>query len=268
MNDFIENPILDTLSASGKSRLQPMLEAKGLTKSFGGLLATKNVSLHVNSGESLGIIGPNGAGKTTLLNLLTKEITPDQGSVFLDGNCIDRLSIHKRVIAGLARTYQVPRPFHDLTIQEHIRVGMMPNRLLDLLVHGADDEKEQEIAESVGLGGERSQRYPYELAMGDLRRLELVRTLATEPSVLLLDEVFAGLTVGEIEQISDLLTNRRATHSTTYMIVSHDLKALEPLVDRVLVINFGEVMAEGTFREVVADKDVQNAYLGTGWEQE
>ena len=103
--------------------------------------------------------------------------------------------------------------------------------------------------------------------MGDLRRLELVRTLATEPRVLLLDEVFAGLTVGEIEQISDLLTKRRETHNTTYMIVSHDLKALEPLVDRVVVIHFGEVMAEGTFRDVVADKDVQKAYLGTGWEQ-
>ncbi len=268
MSYFTENKGFDTLSATSENRPQPMLEARGLTKSFGGLMATKNVSLHVNPGESLGIIGPNGAGKTTLLNLLTKEITPDQGSVFLNGNCIDRLSIHKRVLAGLARTYQVPRPFHDLTIQEHIRVGMMPDGLFDMLLHGADDEKELKIAESVGLGGERAQQYPYELAMGDLRRLELVRTLATEPSILLLDEVFAGLTVKEIDQISELLTNRRATHSTTYMIVSHDLKALEPLVDRVVVINFGEVMTEGTFREVVADTDVQNAYLGTGWEQE
>ena len=267
MNDVAAKQEFDQLSTTGENHQPNALEARGLMKSFGGLIATKNVSLFVKPGESLGIIGPNGAGKTTLLNLLTKEITPDQGSVFLNGHCIDRLSIHKRVLKGLARTYQVPRPFHDLTIQEHIRVGMMPDGLLDMLFHGADEEMEQKIADSVGLGGKRSQSYPYELAMGDLRRLELVRTLATEPRVLLLDEVFAGLTVGEIEQISDLLTKRRVTHNTTYMIVSHDLKALEPLVDRVVVINFGEVMAEGTFRDVVADKDVQNAYLGTGWEQ-
>ncbi len=243
------------------------LEARGLTKSFGGLTATNNVSLHVKSGESLGIIGPNGAGKTTLLNLLTREINPDQGSVFLDGCCIDHLSIHKRVLAGLARTYQVPRPFHDLTVREHIQVGMMPDRLIDMLLEKSDSDREQAIAESVGLGGERSEKFPYELAMGDLRRLELARTLATEPKVLLLDEVFAGLTIGEIEQISHLLGQRRKSHNTTYLIVSHDLKALEPLVDRVIVINFGEIMAQGSFQEVVSDKDVQNAYLGTSWEQ-
>ena len=243
------------------------LEARNLMKSFGGLRATKDISLKVQAGESLGIIGPNGAGKTTLLNLLTRELNPDSGSVFLNGECIDRLSIHKRVQAGLVRTYQVPRPFHDLTIQENIRVGMTPDSLTDMLMHGADYETEQAIAESVGLGGRHITRHPYELAMGDLRRLELARTLATEPKVLLLDEVFAGLTVGEIEQISNLLTERRSTHNTTYMIVSHDLKALEPLVDRVLVINFGEVMAEGSFREIVSNKDVQNAYLGAGWEQ-
>ncbi len=252
----------------GQEQPVQSLEAQGLTKSFGGLTATRNISLHIRNGESLGIIGPNGAGKTTLLNLLTREVHPDQGSVYLKGHCIDALSIHQRVAAGLARTYQVPRPFHGLSVREHIRVGIMPNGLLDMLRHGGDREAEVAIAESVGLGGEQLEKYPHELAMGDLRRLELARTLATAPQVLLLDEVFAGLTVGEIEHISTLLSSRRKTHNTAYMIVSHDLRALEPLVDRVVVIHFGEVMIEGTFGEVVRDRDVQNAYLGTGWEQE
>ena len=242
------------------------LEAIGLVKSFGGLKATNNVSIHAKIGESVGIIGPNGAGKTTLLNLLTREIDMDAGSIFLEGMRIDQLPVHSRVKAGLARTYQIPAPFGELTVQENIRVGMMPDDLWQMLFAGADESAEQEIAESVGLGG-NFRGLPRELAMGDLRRLELARTLATQPKVLLLDEVFAGLTVREIKQISGLLMKRRQTHNTTYLIVSHDLKALEPLVDRVIVINFGEVMAQGTFRQVVSDKDVQNAYLGTGRER-
>ncbi len=243
------------------------LEAKALTKSFGGLRAMNEVSLHVDAGESLGIIGPNGAGKTTLLNLLTSEIAPDSGSVFLDGRCIDSQAMHSRVKSGLARTYQVPRPFEGLTVKEHIQVGMMPDLIWKMLRKGTDKEREAEIADDIGLDEVQQSLYPYELAMGDLRRLELARTLATGPKVLLLDEVFAGLTVGEIEQISNLLGQRRKTHNMTYMIVSHDLKALEPLVDRVVVIHFGEILTEGTFQEVVRDKDVQEAYLGTSWEE-
>ena len=257
-----------TIPAAGRDKSEcPALEAIGLVKSFGGLKATNNVSIHAKTGESVGIIGPNGAGKTTLLNLLTREIDMDAGSIFLEGMRIDQLPVHSRVKAGLARTYQIPAPFGELTVQENIRVGMMPDDLWQMLFAGADENTEQEVAESVGLGGKRFRGLPRELAMGDLRRLELARTLATQPKVLLLDEVFAGLTVREIEQISGLLMKRRQTHNTTYLIVSHDLKALEPLVDRVIVINFGEVMAQGTFRQVVSDKDVQDAYLGTGQER-
>ena len=241
-----------------------ILDAVNLSKSFGGLQAAKAVSLHASAGETVGIIGPNGAGKTTLFNLLTNEIKPDEGSVTLDGINIDRLAIHQRVKIGLARTYQVPRPFSKLTVRENIRVSMMPDSILGMLHNGIDLDHERRIAESVGFSERQLDQLPSELAMGDLRKLELARTLATDPKLLLLDEVFAGLTYGEIDQISQLLVRRKETHGTTYMIVSHDLKALAPLVDRVIVIHGGSVLTQGTFDEVVGDPQVQDAYLGTG----
>lgn len=241
-----------------------MLEAKDLSKSFGGLKALQQVTLRAEFGHSVGIIGPNGAGKTTLFNLLTGEIKPDSGHVSLDGVSIDTEPIHKRVKLGLARTYQVPRPFAEISVRENIRVSMMEDKLKHMLRFAWDDTGEQEIAESVGFTAQQLDQLPSELAMGDLRKLELARTLATNPKVLLLDEVFAGLTYGEIEHISNLLIERRKTHGTTYLIVSHDLKALQPLVDDVLVIHGGNLIKKGTFDEVVSDPQVQNAYLGTG----
>lgn len=241
-----------------------ILEAIGLTKSFGGLLAAHGVALRAKSGETVGIIGPNGAGKTTLFNLLTNEIKPDKGTISLDGVSIDGMPTHERVKMGLARTYQVPRPFSKLSVRENIRVGMMPDSILGMLNHGMDASGEEFIAQSIGFTARQLEQFPSELAMGDLRKLELARTLATDPKLLLLDEVFAGLTYGEIEQITEFLVNRRQSHGTTYMIVSHDLKALAPLVDRVVVIHAGKVLMEGKFDEVVKNPEVQDAYLGTG----
>ena len=239
-----------------------LLEAKNLTKSFGGIRAAKGVSIEVYEGETVGIIGPNGAGKTTLFNLLTNEIKPDSGSVKLAGENIDLLSIHERVKAGIARTYQVPRPFSEMSVRDNIRVSMMPDDLWKMIRHGGDMHAEQLIAESVGFHSSQLEQMPFELAMGDLRKLELARTLATNPKLLLLDEVFAGLTIGEIEQISELLMRRKNSHETTYMIVSHDLKSLAPLVNRVVVINQGAILTQGTFDDVVSDPHVQEAYLG------
>ncbi len=244
--------------------MRKALKASNLMKSFGGLHVAKNVSLQADSGESVGIIGPNGAGKTTLFNLLTSEIKADGGSVALDGINIDSLSIHERVRVGLARTYQVPRPFSGLTVRENIRVSMMPDSIFKMISGTTDANNEWRVAEGIGFEPKQLEQLPTQLAMGDLRKLELARSLATDPKVLLLDEVFAGLTYGEISQISKLLIERRKSHNTTYVIISHDLKALEPLVDRVLVIHQGEVLTEGTFREVVSNPQVQDAYLGTG----
>lgn len=243
--------------------MKPQLEINNLCKSFGGLVATNGISFSIAAGESVGIIGPNGAGKTTIFNLLTNEIRPDSGTIKLNGRNIGSKSTHQRVRMGLVRTYQIPRPFSGLTLRDNIRISMLPDNLWDMLRNGPDRAFEQTTAESVGLHKEQMNCFPSELAMGDLRKLELARALITNPGILLLDEVFAGLTYGEITQISTLLRERNASHGTTYLIVSHDLKSLAALVGRVIVINFGEILAEGLFDTVLEKQAVQEAYFGS-----
>lgn len=237
------------------------LNVDNLVKCFGGLVATNKVSFDVADGESLGLIGPNGAGKTTLFSLIMGEHRVDSGHIKLQGNDITNKPVYARIAAGVSRTYQVPRPFSDMNVGENIRVGLMPDSLWKMVMEPANPQRELELALSVGLTEEDVYRHPSELAMGNLRKLELARTLATNPRVLLLDEVFAGLTASEIEQITDLLNCKRE-EGLTYVIVSHDLPSLKPLVDRVIAINQGTVIAEGGFDEVMQSSEVRSAYLG------
>ena len=238
-----------------------LLAVQDLSKTFGGLSAVKNLSFCVSEGETVGLIGPNGAGKTTIFNQIMNEFRPDSGEIFFKGEAISRYPTHERVKLGIARTYQVPRPFSEMTVGENIRVGMLPDNLWKMVTEETDEALEIEIGRSVGFDDHQIAQQPSELAMGDLRRLELARTLALQPSLLLLDEVFAGLTLGEIEQISELLVERKK-YGLTYVMVSHDLRSMAPLVDRVIAVSFGEIITEGTFDEVVNNKIVQEAYLG------
>ena len=238
-----------------------LLAVQDLSKTFGGLSAVKNLSFCVSEGETVGLIGPNGAGKTTIFNLIMNEFRPDSGEIFFKGEAISRYPTHERVKLGIARTYQVPRPFSEMTVGENIRVGMLPDNLWKMVTEETDEALEIEIGRSVGFDDHQIAQQPSELAMGDLRRLELARTLAIQPSLLLLDEVFAGLTLGEIEQISELLVERKK-YGLTYVMVSHDLRSMAPLVDRVIAVSFGEIITEGTFDEVVNNKIAQEAYLG------
>ena len=238
-----------------------LLAVQDLSKTFGGLSAVKNLSFCVSEGETVGLIGPNGAGKTTIFNLIMNEFRPDSGQIFFKGEAISRYPTHERVKLGIARTYQVPRPFSEMTVGENIRVGMLPDNLWKMVTEETDEALEIEIGRSVGFDDHQIAQQPSELAMGDLRRLELARTLALQPSLLLLDEVFAGLTLGEIDQISELLVERKK-YGLTYVMVSHDLRSMAPLVDRVIAVSFGEIITEGTFDEVVNNKIVQEAYLG------
>jgi len=241
--------------------LTDLLAVQDLSKTFGGLSAVKNLSFCVSEGETVGLIGPNGAGKTTIFNLIMNEFRPDSGEIFFKGEAISRYPTHERVKLGIARTYQVPRPFSEMTVGENIRVGMLPDNLWKMVTEETDEALEIEIGRSVGFDDHQIAQQPSELAMGDLRRLELARTLAIQPSLLLLDEVFAGLTLGEIEQISELLVERKK-YGLTYVMISHDLRSMAPLVDRVIAVSFGEIITEGTFDEVVNNKIVQEAYLG------
>lgn len=238
------------------------LEIRNLVKRFGGLTATNDLSFDVSPGESVGLIGPNGAGKTTVFSQIMGEHRQNSGTIKLDGQEISKLSTPSRIRAGVSRTYQVPRPFADMSVAENIRVGLMPDSVWQMMKIGPDKARELELALAVGFTADQLDQLPSELSMGDLRKLEMARTLATAPRLMLLDEVFAGLTVGEIAMISSLVQKMRG-EGMTFLIVSHDLKALEPLVDRVIAINQGELIADGTYDAVMADDAVRASYLGT-----
>lgn len=232
-----------------------------LVKRFGGLVATDDLSFQIEKGQSVGIVGPNGAGKTTVFSQIMGEVRQCSGSIQLYGQEISSLSTPERIRLGVSRTYQVPRPFADMSVVENIRIGLMPNSIWQMICTSPNLDSEIDIALSVGFSEADLHRTPSELSMGDLRRLELARTMATKPSVMLLDEVFAGLTVGEIEQIAGLIQQMRK-EGMTFLIVSHDLKALEPLVDTAIAINYGSKIAEGKFSDVMSHPEVRSSYLG------
>jgi ABC-type branched-subunit amino acid transport system ATPase component len=243
------------------SATAPAIEVSNLVKRFGGLTATDNLSFTLAQGESLGLIGPNGAGKTTVFSLIMGELQQDSGTIVLNGTEISKLTTAERIKRGVCRTYQVPRPFAHLTVRENISVGLMPNSIREMIFKPSDSARETELALSVGLSESDLDRTVGELAMGDLRKLEFARTLATGANIMLLDEVFAGLTSGEITMIAELVQQLRQ-RGVTFLMVSHDLPAMEPLVDRAIAIERGALIAEGVFSSVLADKTVRSAYLG------
>ena len=239
------------------------LEITDLKKTYpGGVEALKGISFSVNEGDFYALLGPNGAGKTTIFSQIMGEYRQTSGIIELYGSDISKLSTPARIRLGISRTYQVPRPFSDFSVLENIRVGLMPDSIWKMITQGPNREREIELALSVGFSEDDLQQTPDTLSMGDLRKLEMARTMATNPKIMLLDEVFAGLTVGEIDQIAKLIQNMRK-ESMTFLIVSHDLKALEPLVDDAIAINYGKIIAQGAFSEVISDSAVRTSYLGT-----
>lgn len=237
----------------------PLLETRGLGRRFGALDAVSDVSFTVSAGEVLGVIGPNGAGKSTFINLVTGHIKPTSGKVFIDGKDVTGSPPWTIARAGVARTFQIVKPFNSMTVRENIAVGILykphgTNRLADAL-RGAD-----EILEEVGLAGLGDKR-PNELSTADVRRLEFAKALASQPRLLLLDEVMAGLRPNEIEPSLQLIRTLKA-RGTTVIVVEHVMKAIVAVSDRVLVLAQGKVLMQGAPREVLADPRVIETYLG------
>jgi branched-chain amino acid transport system ATP-binding protein len=235
-----------------------LLEVQGLTKRFGGLTAVKDVSFVLDKGEIAGILGPNGAGKTTLFNLLTAFIPPDAGTIAFDGDSIRGLPPYRIVNRGLARTFQLCRPFVGMSAQENVMVGCLGAGKHGRLTAGA---RALELLVMVGL--DRKAHMPSEvLSYGDLRRLEIARALATNPKLLLLDEPFAGLGTGEIAPLSELIRKLHREQGLTILIIEHRLREFMKLVKRVIAMDFGEVIAVGDPEQIVRDPRVIEAYIG------
>jgi len=238
-----------------------LLEVEKLTKRFGGLSAVNNVSFHVDEGEIIGLIGPNGAGKTTLFHLITGFLKPDSGTVKFKGENITGLEPHKIVNKGLARTFQVVRPFRHLPTIANVMVAILSprgNKKIEWLK--TPERKALEMLEDVGLSEmmlEPAENLPH----GDLKRLEIARALATEPELLLLDEPFGGLSPIETEYLTKSIL-RMHLDGHTIVIVEHKLHALMKLAKRVIVLHYGEKIAEGTPEEIARDKKVIEVYMG------
>jgi branched-chain amino acid transport system ATP-binding protein len=241
----------------GRGAVMSLLSVRHLDKRFGGLHAVKDVSLEVQQGDILGILGPNGAGKTTLYNLLTGFIKPDNGEVLLDGQSLLGLPSHKVVGLGVARTFQLCRPFVGLTVLENVMVGSLGPRVpsVDL------ENRAHKLLAQVGLAAKANS--PSELlSYGDLRRLEIARALATEPRLLLLDEPFAGLGSGEIAALSTLIRELHSEQGLTILLIEHKLREFMQLVSQVVAIDFGQVIATGNPQEIVKNPKVIEAYIG------
>jgi branched-chain amino acid transport system ATP-binding protein len=235
-----------------------LLRVDKVTRRFGGLIAVKEVSFELMAGEITGILGPNGAGKTTLFNLLTGFISIDLGTAEFQGRSLRGLSPHAIVNLGLARTFQLCRPFRGMTVVENVSVGCLAPRVRR---SGNAERRALAILEQVGLGAKAAvlvDTLPY----GDLRRLEIARALATKPTLLLLDEPFAGLGGNEIEPLSALIRKLHAEEGLTILIIEHKLREFMQLVRRVIAMDFGEVIAIGSPAEIVRHPRVVEAYIG------
>jgi branched-chain amino acid transport system ATP-binding protein len=238
------------------------LSLSGLHKQFGGVKAVDGVDLQVGSGEAVGIIGPNGAGKSTLLKLVAGIHRPDAGEVALGDLRLDRLSENQVVRRGVALAHQVPRPFPRLTVRENVMVGAVSSRRRDSC---SPAERVEEVLDFCALGS-KADLPARSLAILDLKRLEVARSLATRPSVLMLDEVAAGLVGRELETAIELI--RRVHHTgTTLLLVEHVERVVREVVGRVLVLDWGRAIAEGTPAEVAADPHVRRVYLGESTER-
>ena len=232
-----------------------LLEAEVVTRRFGGLTAVDEVSFSVQQGAAVGLIGANGAGKTTLFNCLTGFDKPSSGDVRLRGKSLLKLPRHKVVGSGVARTFQIVKPFPDLPVLANVMVPLIVRR-----TKGDVKSEALKVLQRVGLA-HRAASPSSQLSEGDLKRLEMARALATGPELLLLDEPFAGLSTQEIGVLSDTIRQLKAD-GVTLIIVEHKIGSLLALVDRVIAMDQGKLIADGEPQAVMRDPAVVRAYLG------
>jgi len=244
---------------------EPILSATGIVKTFGGFTALDQVDFSVERGERVGLLGPNGSGKSTLVNCITGTLRNDAGQVIFADERIDRLSTHQRIRRGMARTFQIPRPFHSMTVRENIEIALLyaagpadsePRRT----THDANADDAMRIVEEVGLHKKADERSG-SLTQVDLRKLELARAMAAHPRLLIADEAMAGLSTGEVDEILALLL-RLNQAGVSIVMIEHIMYAVMEFAQRIAVLVAGRKIADGDPQSVIANPDVQKAYLG------
>lgn len=243
-----------------------ILSVRGLNKNFGGVTAIVNVSFELKKGELLGIIGPNGSGKTTLVNLLTGFVKPDSGRVVYRGIDITRKQPYKIGEMGIVRTFQMVKPFYQLSAFKNLIIPLYSSRVRRLMGGSFGDRDDVAIDLLEDVGFERDSFVPYKVASslphGYLKRLELARCLALRPEILILDELFSGMSMSEVASTLPII-ERLNSEGLTIIMVEHRLRELFRLANHVIVLNFGQKIAYGSPEEIIENEAVKKAYLGS-----
>jgi len=233
-----------------------VLHLEDLTRSFGGLMAVAQLNLTVSKGEIVGLIGPNGAGKTTVFNLISAFLKPDSGRIFFENDDITHLKPHQICKKGICRTFQIVKPFLSFSVKKNVRIGSY-NRLKE---KQEIEDKTIEILDFLGLVDKKDVTAK-NLSIGDRKKLELARALATKPSFLLLDEVMAGLNPKEQNDMINIILELKSM-GMTILLIEHTMKVIMSLSERIIVLNYGKKLAEGSPSDIGSNQDVIEAYLG------
>ena len=241
--------------------MSALLQVAGLGKRFGGFVALDGIDLDVAEGERLGLIGPNGSGKSTLVNCLCGTLAHETGTVTFEGRLLNGLPTHTRTRLGLARSFQLPRPFVSMSVADNLKVPLL--YAVDRRAHltaAQTDERCEELLRLVGLV-DCARKYPRDLTQVDMRKLELARAMAAEPKLLIADEAMAGLSHSEVTDIVSLLI-RLNERGTTVILIEHIMRAVMHFSQRLVVLVSGRKIADGSPKEVIRDAEVERAYLG------
>ncbi len=237
--------------------METILEVSGVTKTFGGFTALSDVSLSVSAGERLGLIGPNGSGKTTLINCISGALLNDSGSIRFAGHEVSRRAAHERTRLGIARSFQIPRPFRTMSVLENL---MVPLAYVGGVAGGRARDEAMSILDGMGLAAKAGVTSS-QLSQVELRKMELARAMAASPKLLISDEAMAGLAGAEVDEVLKILFELNA-RGITIIMIEHIMQAVMSFSQRVVCLDAGRIICDGTPQAVVANPDVQRAYLG------